>query len=209
MSAHCGHDHPAPVAQGPYRKILWIALVVNAAMFFIEITAGVRAGSVSLLADSVDFFGDAANYGISLWVLAMSVAARARASLLKAASMAAFGVAVLGSAIWQMSTGVVPVAATMGVIGTLALLANVGVAMLLYAYRNGDSNMRSVWLCTRNDALGNVAVLLAAVGVFGTGQAWPDFLVAVMMAGLALWSAAQVLRLARAELAQAARSEAA
>jgi Co/Zn/Cd efflux system component len=202
MSAHCCHPEPqsGPPREGAYRRILFIALLVNLGMFAVEIVAGMRAGSVSLLADSLDFLGDAANYGISLWVLGMGLAVRARASLLKAASMGAFGLWVLGSALWHAATGDVPGAATMGVIGSLALCANLGVAALLYAYREGDSNMRSVWLCTRNDALGNVAVLVAAVGVFGTGTAWPDLIVATVMAVLALSSAWQVMRHARAEL---------
>jgi cation diffusion facilitator family transporter len=187
-----------------YRRILWAALVLNLGMFGVEIVAGMRAGSVSLLADSLDFLGDAANYGISLWVLGMSLTLRARASLFKALSMLVFGVGVLIAAIWHLFSGQVPDAPTMGVVATLALLVNVGVAALLYAYREGDSNMRSVWLCSRNDALGNIAVLLAALGVFGTGSAWPDLLVASIMAGLAVTSSYQVMRHARQELAEEA-----
>ncbi len=185
-----------------YRKILWAALVVNLGMFGVEVIAGVRADSVSLLADSLDFLGDAANYGISLLVLGMSLTLRAKASLFKALSMLAFGVGVLIAAIWHLLSGQVPDAPTMGWVGSLALLANVGVAALLYTYREGDSNMRSVWLCSRNDALGNIAVLFAALGVFGTGSAWPDLLVASIMAGLAVTSSYQVMRHARQELTQ-------
>ncbi|MDX1724335.1 MAG: cation transporter [Pseudomonas sp.] len=191
-----------------YRKILWIALVVNLGMFGVEIIAGLRADSVSLLADSLDFLGDAANYGISLAVLGMSLTLRARASLFKALSMLVFGVGVLIAAIWHLLSGQVPDAPIMGVVGTLALLANVGVAGLLYAYREGDSNMRSVWLCSRNDALGNIAVLFAALGVFGTGSAWPDLLVASLMAGLAVTASYQVMRHARQELAEEAEVKA-
>lgn len=186
-----------------YRRILWVALLVNAAMFGVEIMAGVRAGSVSLLADSLDFLGDAANYGISLWVLGLGVVMRARASLLKAGTMAAFGVGVLATALWNVSQGTVPDAPTMGLIGALALFANLSVAALLYAWREGDSNMRSVWLCTRNDAIGNLAVLAAALGVFGTGAAWPDLIVAAIMASLALSASVQIMRQARRELATA------
>lgn len=207
MSVHHHHDHAhdhgprpgQPVPRG-YAGALWIALAVNALMFAVEIAAGVRAGSVSLLADAIDFFGDAANYGVSIAVLTLHVGWRARTALLKAASMALFGVAVLARAAWSAWHGIVPEPATMGVVGALALAANVGVALLLYRYREGDANMRSVWLCTRNDALGNVAVLAAALGVFGTGTAWPDLAVAIGMALLALSSAWQVTRQARAEL---------
>lgn len=202
MGAHCcNHDSPeAALRSTRYRRILWIALVVNLLMFAVEIGAGLKAGSVSLLADSLDFLGDSANYAISLWVLGMSLALRARAAQFKAASMLLFGLGVLGAALWHWWQGEVPSAPTMGLVGSLALLANVGVAVLLYAYRDGDSNMRSVWLCTRNDALGNLAVLLAAVGVFGTGSAWPDLIVATIMATLAITAAVQVLRQADGEL---------
>jgi Co/Zn/Cd efflux system component len=204
---HHGHDHghhhhelpDGPVPPG-YRRILWIALAVNALMFLLEVGGGVSSGSVSLLADAIDFFGDAVNYGLSLAVLAMGLAARARAALFKAATMILFGVAVLARAGWAAWNGEPPQALTMGVIGTLALLANVGVAVLLYAYREGDANMRSVWLCTRNDAIGNVAVLVAAVGVFGSGTRWPDLLVAAAMAALALTAGLSVMRQARREL---------
>lgn len=197
----CNHDHKPPSQPNPnYRRILWIALIINAAMFAVELYYGFTAGSVSLLADSLDFFGDAANYGISLWVLAMSLQVRAKASLVKAASMALFGIWVIGHALWNLMSGVIPDPQVMSVIGALALVANLTVAFLLYAYRDGDSNMRSVWLCTRNDALGNIAVMLAALGVFGTGSNWPDLIVAVVMASLALTAALQVTKQARTEL---------
>ena len=203
MSAHCHHHDAHPEGDPPgYRRVLWIALAVNLLMFAIEIGGGVASGSVSLLADAIDFFGDAANYGLSLAVLSLGMVWRARTALVKAASMLAFGVAVIGKAGWAALQGVPPEPLTMGVIGVLALAANVGVAVLLYAYRNGDANMRSVWLCTRNDALGNLAVMLAALGVFGTGTAWPDLAVAVVMGALALGAGWSVMRQARAELAQ-------
>jgi Co/Zn/Cd efflux system component len=202
MGAHCcNHQSPeAALRSRRYRRILWIALAVNLLMFAVEIGAGLKAGSVSLLADSLDFLGDSANYAISLWVLGMALTWRARAAQLKAVSMLLFGLGVLGAALWHWWQGALPSAPTMGVVGGLALLANVGVAALLYAYREGDSNMRSVWLCTRNDALGNLAVLAAALGVFGTGSAWPDLIVAAIMATLAITAAVQVLRHADGEL---------
>jgi Co/Zn/Cd efflux system component len=202
---HDHHDHglPAGGAEVPgYRRVLWIALVVNALMFVLEFASGLAAGSVSLLADAIDFFGDAANYGLSLFVLSMALTWRARAAMLKAASMLLFGVLVLARAIWGATHGAAPEALTMGVVGTLALAANLGVAWLLYAFREGDANMRSVWLCTRNDAISNVAVMLAAVGVFGTGTAWPDLAVAAVMALLAISAGFSVLRQARRELAR-------
>jgi Co/Zn/Cd efflux system component len=209
MSAHCcdhGHDHGARAAASPvYRRILWVALVVNLAMFLVEIGAGLAAQSASLLADSLDFLGDAANYGLALFVLGMALQWRARASLLKAASMGAFGIWVAITTIGHAMAGTVPAAPVMGVVGALALAANFGVAVLLYRWRDGDSNMRSVWICTRNDAIGNLAVLAAAVGVFGSGSGWPDYAVAAIMSGLALVGSVQVARAALQELTVTAR----
>ena len=207
MSAHCC-DHETPKAETivnlpRYRKILWIALIVNAAMFLVEIGAGVQSGSLSLLADAVDFAGDALNYAVSLAVLASALAWRARAAMLKAVSMMGFGLYVLGAAVWSVWHGDVPQAFTMGAVALLALTANVAVAWMLYAFREGDANMRSVWLCSRNDAIGNAAVFLAALGVFGSGSAWPDLGVASLMAVLALHGGWTVLRQARGELGQA------
>ena len=208
MSAHCcghgpsqGHDHGA--ASPTYRRILWLALVVNLAMFAVEIGAGLAAQSASLLADSLDFLGDAANYAVALFVLGMALQWRARAALLKAASMGVFGLWVAGTTIQHALAGTVPEAPVMGVVGALALAANLGVAVLLYRWRDGDSNMRSVWICTRNDAIGNLAVLAAAVGVFGSGTGWPDYIVAAIMSGLALVGAFQVTRQALQELGHA------
>jgi Co/Zn/Cd efflux system component len=204
MSADCCPTPTQPAVDPRYRKVLWLALVLNVAMFVVEFGAAWSAGSVSLLADSIDFFGDAANYGLSLAVLGMALTTRSKAALVKAACMGAFGVFVLGKAFWNMQTGVTPQAETMGLVGFVALAVNAGVAWMLYRYRTGDANMRSVWICSRNDALGNLAVMLAALGVFGTGSAWPDLLVAAAMGALALWGAASVLAHARGELRAAA-----
>jgi Co/Zn/Cd efflux system component len=198
----CSHGCAAPPAsQSPrYRRVLWVALLINLVMFLVELAGGLQAASVSLLADAVDFFGDAANYGMSLAVLGLALRWRARAALVKGLSMGAFGVFVLGRAAWSAMAGTVPEPVTMGAIGALALVANVTVAALLYAWREGDANMRSVWLCSRNDAISNLAVMLAALGVFGTGSGWPDLAVALVMGVLALSAAGAVIRQARAEL---------
>ena len=205
--SHACHDHacaPPDAARSPaYRRVLWFALLVNAAMFIVEVGAGWQAGSTALLADAVDFFGDAANYGVSLAVLGMSVRWRAGTALLKGASMGLFGAGVLAMAAWRAASGQTPEPVTMGVVGALALAANVAVAAALYAWREGDANMRSVWLCSRNDALGNLAVLAAALGVAGTGTRWPDLAVAAVMGLLALSAAFDVVRQARGELRQA------
>jgi Co/Zn/Cd efflux system component len=204
MSAHCcDHEAAAPTASlnlPRYRRVLWIALAINATMFLVEIGAGLQAGSLSLLADAIDFAGDALNYGVSLAVLASALAWRARAAVLKALCMMGFGLYVLGAALWSLWNGAVPHAATMGVVALVALVANISVAWMLYAFREGDANMRSVWLCSRNDAIGNLAVFMAALGVFGTGSAWPDLAVAGLMAALALHGGWLVMRQARQEL---------
>ena len=200
MGAACCHHDDKPSQAPGYRRVLWIALGVNAAMFGVEVVAGLGAQSVSLLADAVDFLGDAANYAVSLFVLGLALKWRARAALLKAASMAAFGVGVVVVTASHALAGTVPDAPTMGIVGTLALAANLAVAALLYRFREGDSNMVSVWLCTRNDAIGNLAVMAAALGVFGTGTGWPDMLVGGIMGTLALASSIRVLRQALVEL---------
>lgn len=195
---------PSPAMSPRYRRVLWVALVINAAMFAVELAGGVRADSVSLLADAVDFFGDAANYGLSLFVLGMGLAARARAALFKGLTMGAYGVFVLGRAAWSAAAATVPEPITMGAIGMLALAANVSVALMLYAWRDGDANMRSVWLCSRNDAIGNLAVIAAALGVFGTRSGWPDLAVAGVMGLLSLTAARSVVQHARGDLRSAA-----
>lgn len=202
MSGHCcDHDHaPAATASPRYRRVLWAALWINLGMAVVEIVSSRLTGSVSLLADAADFMGDAANYGVSLWALGVAAVWRARTAWLKGLSMGLYGLGVLAVAGWQWWQGGTPQAISMGLVGALALAANVSVAALLYAFREGDANMRAVWLCTRNDAIGNVAVLVAAALVVLTGQAWPDLVVAVGMAALALTGGVSVMRQARAEL---------
>jgi Co/Zn/Cd efflux system component len=180
--------------------VLWIVLIINAVMFAAEIVAGLASGSASLQADSLDFFGDAANYAISLLVVGMVLRYRATAALAKGTTMAAFGLWVIGTVVWHSLQGTLPSAFTMGTVGSAALAANAASFGLLWAYREGDANMRSAWICTRNDVLGNIAVLLAAAGVFGTGTGWPDVIVAAIMAALAMQGAALVIRQAVGEL---------
>ena len=206
MSANCDHHHADDKsASNPrYRRILWLALVINLAMFGVEIGAGLTSGSVSLLADAIDFFGDAANYGVTLAVLSSGAVLRAKAAWLKGASMLAFGLIVLAKTAWALYQGSTPEAVTMGAVALLALAANVAVALMLYAWREGDANMRSVWLCSRNDAIGNIAVMLAALGVLGTHNAWPDLAVASGMAVLALVGGWSVVRQAMGELKNSA-----
>ncbi len=201
MAKHCCSEcGPDAALDNTYRRVLWAVLLVNAIMFAVEMGAGITAGSASLQADALDFLGDAANYAVSLFVVGMALRYRAMASGAKAVTMLAFGLWVIAIAFWNAAIGTLPHAFTMGSVGTAALVANGVSFALLWAYRSGDSNMRSAWICTRNDVLGNLAVLLAAVGVFGSGSAWPDWIVAVVMAGLALQGAIVVLRQATKEL---------
>jgi Co/Zn/Cd efflux system component len=183
-----------------YRSVLWAVLAINVAMFAIEVTAGLVAGSASLQADALDFLGDAGNYAISLFVVGMALRYRAMAAFAKGATMGVFGLWVLGVAALHVWHGTLPHAFTMGAVGAAALVANAASFGLLWAYRGGDANMRSAWICTRNDVLGNLAVLLAALGVFGTGTGWPDVIVAATMAVLALQGAVLVIRQALNEL---------
>lgn len=196
----CPSDSQRENNSPAWRRALWLALAINAGMFAVELAAGIAGGSKALQADALDFFGDAANYAISLGVAGMALAWRARAALLKGATLAALGLYVLISTAWAMVHGGVPSAGIMGGVGIAALVANVVVAAMLFRFRSGDANMRSVWICSRNDAIGNVAVVAAAAGVFGTGTAWPDLIVAALMAGLGLWGGAQIVRQARDEL---------
>lgn len=195
----CAHTHDA-LNDPRWRRALWIALIVNAAMFGVEMVAGAAADSRALQADALDFLGDAANYAISLMVAGMALAWRARAALLKGLSLLGFGGWVLATSAMAAISGASPRPEMMGAIGALALAANVGVALLLYRFRTGDANMRSVWICSRNDAIGNVAVLAAAVGVFGTGGAWPDLIVAAILATLGISGGIQIVRQAIGEL---------
>jgi Co/Zn/Cd efflux system component len=191
-----------------YRRVLWAVLSINALMFLVEIGAGLAAGSASLQADALDFLGDAANYAISLIVVGMALRYRATAALAKGATMGLFGLWVIGTVVWHAVHGTLPNAFTMGAVGFAALAANAASFGLLWAFRGGDANMRSAWICTRNDVLGNLAVLLAALGVFGTGTGWPDIIVAAVMAALAVQGATVVVRQSLAELRQPAAAPA-
>lgn len=197
---------PPPSEDHRFRRVLWIALVANAVMFFVEAGASWSAASTALLADAVDFLGDAANYGVSLMALAAGALWRSRVALAKGWTMALYGAAVLLVSAWNVWRGAVPEPATMAVVGFIALAVNASVAGLLYAFRGGDANMKSVWLCSRNDAIGNVAVMLAAAGVFGTGTLWPDVAVAVVLGLLGLSAGRSVIAHAREELNSSART---
>ena len=202
MGAGHHHHHDEAVFEGmsdDYRRRLMAVIVINAAMFVVEMAAGYLARSQALQADALDFFGDSLTYGLSLAVIGMPLATRANVALLKGASLLAMGLWVLGSTAWKVLYTGVPEAEIMGLIGFLALAANVASVILLIAYKDGDANVRSVWLCSRNDAIGNVAVMIAALGVWGTATGWPDLIVAAIMASLFLSSAWQIINQALEE----------
>ena len=204
MGTHCCSHAPDPARDARWRRVLWAALALNGGMFGVEWAAGAAADSRALHADALDFFADAANYAISLGVVGLALSWRARAALLKGVTLAVLGLWVLGSCVQAVVAGTEPEPVTMGAIGLLALLVNTIVAALLFRFRSGDANMRSVWICSRNDAIGNVAVMAAAAGVFGTGSAWPDLIVAGVMATLGVWGGLQIIAQARGELRQEA-----
>lgn len=203
MSAHCCAPAEKPAVDPRWRRALWIALLVNASMFVGELAAGEIADSRSLQADALDFFGDAANYAISLGVAGLALAWRARAALVKGITLVALGAYVMVGALLAVVGGASPQPHIMGALGVAALVANVAVALMLYRFREGDANMRSVWICSRNDAIANIAVVAAAIGVFGTGTAWPDLVVAAIMATLGISGGIKIIRLAWDELSAA------
>lgn len=195
----CGHDAQFDGVSRDFKRALWFVIAINGAMFVVEMAAGAFAGSKALQADALDFLGDTATYAISLYVIGMSLRVRSTAALVKGISLAAMGLWVFGSTAYQVLILGVPSATVMGAVGFLALTANLGSVVLLRRFKDGDANVRSVWLCSRNDAIGNVAVMAAAVGVYLTGAAWPDLIVAGLMAALFLWSSAQIITQAMKE----------
>ena len=194
MGSCCQHDQEFDGASPEYKRALWWVISINAIMFLIEISASVHASSQALQADALDFLADTATYTLSLLVIGKSLRTRNRAALIKATSLMIMGVAVFGMTLYRFIFMQTPEAITMGAIGTLALSANLISVMILLKFRNGDANVRSVWLCSRNDAIGNIAVIIAAAGVWQSQSAWPDLIVATIMAGLFSWSAVQIFK---------------
>ncbi len=203
--SHSHDSQPSPESNGQYRNILWLALVLNAIMFVVEVTAGRRADSSALLADSVDFLADAFNYGITLWALGQAARARAKTAWLKGWFMVVYGLAVLGQALWALLHGSNPEPFTMAWVSMLAFATNLLVAYLFYSFRAGEANMRAVWLDARNDVFGNLAVFAAAVLVWFTAAPWADLVVAFFMAVLACKTGWTIVQHARDELADATK----
>jgi Co/Zn/Cd efflux system component len=207
MSAQCcGSNAVFEGLSADYKRRLWAVIVINAAMFAVEIGAGALAGSQALQADALDFLGDTLTYGISLAVIGAAVRLRVWAAFAKALSLTLMGLWVFGATAYHVLVLGIPRAEVMGMVGLLALAANVGSVLLLLKYKDGDANVRSVWLCSRNDAIGNVAVMIAAVAVWATATKWPDLIVAAVMAGLFLYSSAKILKQASGELRTGATS---
>ena len=203
MAACCGENVTFDGMSDAYKRRLWIVIALNATMFVVEMLAGHLSRSQALQADALDFLGDAMTYGISLAVIGASVRVRITAALAKGISLALMGLWVFGSTVYHVFVVGVPQAEVMGIIGFLALLTNLASVLLLMRYKDGDANVRSVWLCSRNDAIGNVAVMVAALGVWGTATGWPDLIVAAIMAGLFLWSAVLIVKQALRERTEA------
>jgi cation diffusion facilitator family transporter len=201
MSAKCcGHDATFEGLSADYKRRLWLVIAINAGMFVVEMSAGALAGSQALQADALDFLGDSLTYGMSLAVIGAAVRVRAWTAFAKGVSLTLMGLWVFGSTAYHVLVLGVPKAEIMGIVGFMALTANVASVLILARYKDGDANVRSVWLCSRNDAIGNVAVMIAALGVWGTATKWPDLIVAAVMAGLFLWSSSQILRQSVREL---------
>lgn len=207
MSGCCEHNARFEGVSDDYRRRLWLVIIINAVMFAVEMGAGQLAGSKALQADALDFFGDAMTYGLSLAVIGSSVRLRTNAALAKGVSLLFVGGWVFGTTLYRVVYIGVPKAEIMGIIGFLALVANMASVLILLRYKDGDANVRSVWLCSRNDAIGNVAVMIAALGVWATATGWPDLIVATVMAGLFLSSSFQIIRQAIEERRAAAAHE--
>jgi Co/Zn/Cd efflux system component len=202
----CANEARFEGLSADYKRRLWLVIAINAAMFLVEMVAGAVAGSRALQADALDFFGDAVTYGITLAAIGTSLHTRAWAAMAKGISLTGMGMWVFGATAYHVLVIGVPRAEVMGVIGFLALAANLASVLILFRYKEGDANVRSVWVCSRNDAIGNVAVIIAALAVWGTATRWPDLIVAAIMAGLFLTSSAQIVRRASIELEEANRA---
>lgn len=200
MSAHCGHDIGFDGSDPKFRRALIIVILINFLMFGVEMMAGHISGSQALMADALDFFADGITYTISLIVIGMALRVRSLAAMAKGISLLLMGFWVMGSTVYSVFFIETPKAEIMGLIGFMALLANIASVLILMRWRDGDANVRSVWLCSRNDAIGNVAVMLAAVGVFGTGTGWPDLIVAGIMASLFISSSIKIIKQSKVEI---------
>ena len=205
MADHCCQAKACEVSKLKERqaKVLWSVLLINAVMFVVEFSAGIRAASLSLTGDSLDMLGDALVYASSLYVIHKSAKAQAGAALLKGLIMFLFAIAVFARASYQLFAGASPEASMMGAVGVLALLANLLCLLLLTRHRNDNLNMSSVWLCSRNDIIANTSVVTAAVLVLLTHSILPDLAVGLLLTVVFAKSAGTVLSQSWRELQQA------
>ncbi|WP_316366668.1 cation transporter [Candidatus Thiodiazotropha sp. CDECU1] len=197
---NCGNDIKFDGVSLSYKRILWLVIAINAMMFIVEIGASVVSNSMALRADALDFLGDSLTYAITLLAIGHSMRWRAAAAMFKGVTLVCMGLWVLGSTVYRVLVLGVPNEIIMGSVALMAFSANMISVLLLLKYRDGDANVRSVWLCSRNDAIGNLAVLGAAGLVFISQSHWPDLLVAFLMSLLFLHSASLIIRQARHEL---------
>ncbi len=201
MGANCCHDVKFDGMDPAYKRALIIVIVINALMFLVEMPMGFIGQSQALKADALDFLGDTFTYAISLAVIGRSMNVRAKVAMFKGVTLLFMGLWVLGSTIYSVFYTQTPAAMIMGSVGFAALAANLISVLLLVRFKDGDANVRSVWLCSRNDAIGNIMVMIAATGVWASGTGWPDLIVASIMASLFLWGAVAIIRQAAHELA--------
>lgn len=201
MGAHCCDNVKFDGIDPVYKRILIAVIIINAVMFLIEMPMGFVGQSQALKADALDFLGDTLTYTISLLVIGKTMAMRAKVALIKGISLGIMGLWVLGSTLYNVFYMNEPAALIMGSVGVAALLANLISVLLLMRYKDGDANVRSVWICSRNDAIGNVMVMIAASGVWVSGTGWPDLIVAALMASLFISGAFTIIKQARHEMA--------
>lgn len=202
MAGCCNHNTQFDGTSARYRRILWVIIAINGLMFLVEMAAGIGAQSQALQADALDFLGDTLTYGISLWAIGKALSVRANVAIFKGVSLLLMALWVMGSTLYRIVFLNSPDPYTMGGVAIAAFIANVVSVLLLVRYKDGDANVRSVWLCSRNDAIGNLVVVLAASGVWASGSPWPDLVVALVLSLLFLSSSWQIMKLAMQERRQ-------
>jgi len=206
MSDQCHSQSDFDGASDRYKRVLFIVILINALMFVVEMSYGITGESQALKADALDFFGDSVTYAMSFWAIGRSLETRSNVALIKGISLLLMAIWVLGSTIYHLIVLNNPSAPIMGSVAMAALIANVISVILLMKFRDGDSNIRSVWLCSRNDAIGNVGVMIAAGLVYFSGSNWPDLIVALILSALFTNSAINIIRQALLEKRQRAVS---
>lgn len=206
MKGCCSNEDEIQLMKQSHGRVLWIVLAINASMFLVELVVGVLSQSTALMADSLDMLGDALVYSFSLFVLGKGIKWEAKASVLKGVIMLSFGIGVLAEAVYKILNPVVPEAGSMGITGAAALVMNSICFYLLWKHRGDNLNMQSTWVCSRNDLIGNVGVIIASGLTAVTASKWPDIAIGLSIAAMFVNSAIQVLREAKSALAQNSKS---